>query len=440
VIRKITIIITAIIFLLIPPSSLISIHNVKPIVQTSATSSSVYETLCSLDICSNKGVLPRSTDSVLTKLNNNSGNFPDTLGISQTGSFELGGSEQRFTFFTQGRWWVFYNDFASPNHNVVYTSSRTGNIWAPNKIIQTGINGGADYFGVGLSGSYFYYASNNHSGTYDYIQWLRGIPDSNGAIKWGKSYNISLAVAPYNPSLTADSSNYPFISYNSADNNSYPYVIKSTLNNGTWNTASGYPVKMDSGAMVSNTRRIVIVPLTRNKMAAVWEGNNTVLKVRSYDGNSTWNTVVRSNSEAYFGEEFSVTSLGDVVNIAYTSRHSIHYDQYQYWGNSLNSEQSVVSTNYDVVPNLVQDGNVVYLFWGNVTTPEFYYMYKSGSNWTAPQRLFVDYGRTYSTKQAWLFTSPTINEKNQICLVYATGIRAPFHIRIAIFNLKSQFS
>ena len=297
-------------------------------------------------------------------------NSPKTVGTSYTGSFELGGSEQRFTFFTVGRWWVFYNDFASPNHNVVYTSSLNGTSWSPKTIIQTGINGGADYFGVGLAGLYFYYASNNHSGTDNYIQWFRGTPASNGGIAWSQSFNVSLSVAPYNPSLTADSNGYPYISYNSADNNSYPFVIKSSLSNGTWKTATGYPMQMDSTDMTANSRRIVIVPLISGRMVAVWAGNNTVVKVESYDGVSTWNSVVQTTSEAYYGEEFSVTSSGDTVNIAYTSKHSISYVQYSYLGNSLSSDQSIVSTDYDVVPNLAQDGSTVYLFWGNVTTPK----------------------------------------------------------------------
>src|SRR5579864_7352288 len=49
-----------------------------------------------------------AVNSNLSDASTNHQDFPDTLGTSQTGSFELGGSEQRFTFSTRGRWWVFY--------------------------------------------------------------------------------------------------------------------------------------------------------------------------------------------------------------------------------------------------------------------------------------------------------------------------------------------
>ncbi len=259
--RKVDPVIFVLVLLLVLSS--FSVLNVNATVDSGSASvsrPSIASTTesCSIGACTNGYTRPSPhyREIMNSDLLNSSDPFPSTLGISQTGSFELGGSEQRFIFFTQGRWWAFYNDFASPNHNVVFTSSTNGISWTQSTIIQSGINGGADYFGIGLAGKYFYYASNNHSGTYDYIQWFRGTPVSDGAITWGKSYNISLPVAPYNPTLTADTSNHPYISFNSADNNSYPYTIKSSFTNGTWQTAPGYPIKMDSNAMTSNSRRI----------------------------------------------------------------------------------------------------------------------------------------------------------------------------------------
>ncbi len=178
------------------------------------------------------------------------------------------------------------------------------------------------------------------------------------------------------------------------------------------------------------------MPLSSDKMAAIWAGNNTVVKIRSYNGISTWNPIVQSTSEAYYGEELSVTASRNTVNIAYTCGHSICFNQYNYKGNSLSPDRIIASTDYDPIPNLVQDGNLVYLFWGNVTPPTFYYMDKAGNTWTHQQSWFVGFGENYSTNRAWLFTTPTANSENQIGMIYATGDVSPYDIQFALLNVE----
>ena len=151
----------------------------------------------------------------------------------------------RYTFYTQGKYWVFYglND-----SKVYYKTSSDGVSWSSEYSISTP-DTSLSWATVTLRDTYLHltYADDIS----DTVKYRRGVPNADSSITWSDVWQtvVSLATNPMRQAVAADTDNYPFVIYQKKTPTDYytTYISKSSTNNGTWSTAGGYPLEVVSG-------------------------------------------------------------------------------------------------------------------------------------------------------------------------------------------------
>src|SRR5947209_20622230 len=93
----------------------------------------------------------------------------------------------------------------------------------------------------------------------------------------------------------------------------YPYVFTSSTTDGTWNTATGFPVQLSTTSGVNGFN---IIPLTSGKVAVVFGRYSTTMSVASWSG-SGWQTTVNTVSSLANYWKFSSVGIGDTVRIVF---------------------------------------------------------------------------------------------------------------------------
>ncbi|MBA7492009.1 hypothetical protein ES702_02558 [subsurface metagenome] len=171
---------------------------------------------------------------------------------------------QRANFNAQNRSWVFVcitRDFK----DILTYSSSTDDITWENSYDDNGepplIADGADSweFDIHYDGTYVHYV---YDGFPD-IEYMRGTPLTNGSIQWGDLQTAFTDSDPdfsaYNVKVGADDHNYPWIGYGWYDSPSIwqNWVTKSSINDGTWVTASGFPHQLGG----NDATGVVCIPL-----------------------------------------------------------------------------------------------------------------------------------------------------------------------------------
>lgn len=130
----------------------------------------------------------------------------------------------------------------------MFASSADGATWSsPNTVRATPE---AWTFSTWFDGTFVYYAAFSSESLTEsrILYYRRGTPNANGAITWSAAEGTVWTEGPnqlaFYPSVVTDSNGYPYVAYPYKDTStgiSYVYVAKSSTNDGTWNTANGYP-------------------------------------------------------------------------------------------------------------------------------------------------------------------------------------------------------
>ncbi|MCP8305019.1 MAG: hypothetical protein H3Z50_06100, partial [archaeon] len=297
---------------------------------------------------------------------------PTTIGTSTT-ALAVGFPDQHKGFYANGRHWVFY---VNGTHMVYKTSADDGSSWNNFTVIRSGVVSGRD-FSIYFDGTYVHYVFANF--TLDVaIYYRRGTPNLDGSITWSDDEQIAVpssASDQYLALIATDSNGYPFISYK---DNDYPYVTKSSLNNGTWQTASGFPHQLTSTS--GTTWRSVIIPLTSGKMYAyylktgpapqliygqLWNGTNW----GSEETVSQW-----TPSSNYM---VSAVNYGDDIHLVYcnvTSR-DILYTKRTY-GSGWSADETIQTSAQAPALSLVSGTGDLYCFWMDAPTADHVYYKK----------------------------------------------------------------
>jgi len=196
----------------------------------------------------------------------------------------------RKTFYANGRYWAFYAIGGGTWYGAIYCRTSTdGASWTGASSI--GIDGGTDFqgFSVWFDGTYFHVAYGD-KGEYaddNGLRYRSGTPNADGSITWRAAWqnvyvdngDITYAV------IATDASGYPYIRYNRQTGTySHQYeIIKSSLNNGTWSTAGGYPT---TGIVYE--RGVLVGYPNSNKMYVIssWQTPSQRLMGTYYNGTS----------------------------------------------------------------------------------------------------------------------------------------------------------
>jgi hypothetical protein len=349
---------------------------------------------------------------------------------------------QRKSFYTAGRFWVFYTN----GSYMVYSTSTDGSTWASPTTIRTAAYGYT--FSVWFDGTYLHYAYASASSIY----YRRGTPNSDGTITWSadeQTVSTTYNSASY-PMISVDTNGYVWIGYNDKTGTKYyPYVIKSGNNDGTWGTGTITQLSTTS----SSYWRVSIIPLTAGKMLAIYASYDVLVKAKKWDG-SAWGSEVTTTSAIYYGYYHSAVAQGDDVHLVFLkySTYDILYVKYTYSSDSFGSETTLVSgatSTSSPVISIDASTNDLYVFAATKTTG-------TPSGWTADHIYYIKYtasSGTWGSWTDWIDESSTgTNELlyaadrltcfyqaygNYIGLEYMTKTASPYNVKFAYLSLAA---
>ena len=217
---------------------------------------------------------------------------------------------QRKIIYDAGHWWYFY----AYGGNLVYRTSSDGGSWSSET--QTGAQASDGWhFSV-------WHNSPNISlvtvlTSTQYLYYRKGTLNSAGTITWSADLQTiasgsEISTTTNYPTIAEDSGGYPYVTYGTQTTNLS--MTKSDLKNGTWSTTSGYPIQLNDNS-ISNVYGVVL-PLTSQKMVALYRGLGTVFKSRIYNGTS-WLTEEQASTSSVQSAFFSAVTIGDNVYLAF---------------------------------------------------------------------------------------------------------------------------
>ena len=304
--------------------------------------------------------------------------------------------------------------------------------WQYGSVYFTATAGQERYFYIPLS------IVNPPSNEYLYVEFAWYISTSSSSATAGLylraetyySFVMQYGWAYYYPYVSVDSSGCASVAYRRYNYYSYPYVTKSSLNNGTWQTASGFPYQLHTSS--SWYWRLSILPLTEGK-AYVLYNNRYETYGRLWNG-STWEsqetvTTTDLQDSSYFS---AVTEGGDVHYVFLRSgTYDILYRKRTY-GTGWDAEFSVQSsTTYSSAPVLSINtaNNDLYVFWaGSPTANHVYYKKNSGGVWDTLPNDWIDESSEVLTGNDRL-TSYYKDAEGRIALIYMTKTMMPYNVK-----------
>lgn len=298
---------------------------------------------------------------------------------------------QRKTFYTLNKYWVFYT-----HAEIRYKTSTDGLTWSDATVVCPGGPDGGVY-SIWFDGNYVHYVRSTGIPT-ESLLYRRGMPNSNGTITWSTpTEQTVITVADplqlHEPFITVDSEGYPWIGYRWGTNGDrWPNCTKSSLNNGTWQTASGFPYQL---SQLSKTNWAVsIVPLTQQKAYAVY------LSVGSVRGR-LWNGVAFQNEELIASASISgrtrfahsAVARGDDVylvflNISLINEILFYNRTYATGWNTKETVQSSVESTAFPVLSINSTNTDLYCFWANSDT--IYYKKRVENSWDTDATTWIN--------------------------------------------------
>jgi len=196
--------------------------------------------------------------------------------------------------------------------------------------------------------------------------YLRAETSNSFTLQYGWAYNY--------PYVSTDSNGFPFISYTRSNYYAYPFVVKSSLNNGTWQTSSGFPYKLQTSS--STNWRTTVLPLAAGKAYVIYTERLTVYG-RLWDG-SGWSTEETiTTTDLQLPQYFSAVCENDNIHIVFltASPYNINYRKRTYgtgWETETTIQASTTSTSAPALSINTANGDLYCLWAGSPTASCIY--------------------------------------------------------------------
>ncbi len=313
---------------------------------------------------------PDTTIPPLTPVNVSSstaGTYPASEGVG--GGYRL--------VYDQGLFWVFFSD----GKQMAYATSSSGLNFGSVTTIRAATDG--SFFSV-------YFSPAAHSVSYAYypfgtpaskLLYRTGTLNAAGTITWAAAEQTVLTL-PQNIRLlqsviAIDSAGYPWIGYTYFDGTKgtgTPYVVRSSMNNGVWVNATGFPFQLSTTA---GTNVIVRpIPLTNGKVLVVYAVDGSKVHARLWNGVSWGAQETASANSVGSANKVAAVSLGDNVYLVYISTlNNIQYVTRMYssasWSGEITVQTSVPSSTG--VTLSIDSSGILYFFWTNPANGHIYF-------------------------------------------------------------------
>jgi len=312
---------------------------------------------------------------------------------------------QRKSFYGSGRYWVFY----STGTNLVYRTSTDGETWTSETTVRASANG--YYFSIWYNGTAVSYV---HATGLSNIVYRCGTTQTDGTISWLTSeQTITSGAKVGTPTISIDSSGYPWVGYDNgtASDTKEPYVLKSSLNNGTWSTASGFPYKLRSGTAMGWS--VFPNPATSSKIYAVYvEAYTAIAYGKMWSGSWGSEESVFSGGSSRM-EWSSIATDDDMVHVVYrkAGTYKIAYRERSVAGVWSSEETVTDSSAYS--PQITKDENDTYIFYGVGSKIKAEARYSDGTSSD------VEISGSYGTNVRWISSySQIFNSENAIVFMH----------------------
>jgi len=343
-----------------------------------------------------------------------------TIIAENTGMYATAYSYQRKLGYQNGRFWSFYSD----STNMTFKTSTNGYTWTDTTTVRPCTKG--TMFSVYLDGTYIHYtyAPETLNGA---LVYRKGTTYANGTITWVTSEQTVYQDASkhvYEPTVCVDSNGYPFVGF-LRHPLLHPFVIKSLYNNGTWQTATGFPYELST---VPTFWYVSVIPLTSSKVYAVYArdgAGNT--KGKLWNGTS-WGEEETITSLSLWGIGYSTVSEGDNVHFVFLQKETYNICYVNRTSGSGWGSEQVIGTGEDFsYPTLTINGTRLVSFWAKADT--VYYAKYDGSAWQSAVNWFSD---SISGRSLNAFYNATDNE---LAVLWTTN--SPYKV---MFKLWGQYS
>jgi len=310
----------------------------------------------------------------------------------------------------------YYYAFYNNNSKLLYRYSSDGGSWSDETVVGTCNNGG--YFSLWANSTHIDYSLYQIG-----LRYRRGTFGSNGPISWVTAENIVKNDGSAFPSFIAvDSQGYPYITYSTG---SAFKIFKSSLNNGSWANATGYPQTLSSSA--SAYWEGSLVPLSNSKMYAVFSkasafADYTKALGRLYNGTGWEPEENASTSVLWSSLGHSIVSKTDDVHLVFMD--STGLDKYvkRTYGVGWGSETTLPFTSTFPVISKASATSRGQLYVFGIVTKTIYWCYYNGS-WGGAESI------TEAININLLSISALYEESNdEVAIIYSTA-QAPYVVK-----------
>jgi len=351
---------------------------------------------------------------------------PSVVGTSTT-SVAIGLPFQRNAFYANGLFWVFYID----GSNLVYKTSTDGSSWSSATVVRSASS--TSVFSVWFDGTYVHYTFTLR----DYNQpilYRRGTI-SGSSISWAVEQTAVSGNSAYLfdfVTIAVDANGYPWIGYQRYDSADYmgnALITKSNRNDGTWETASGFPyVLAEDGCWF-----VIPVPLSNGYTYIVYAQEANSAYGRLWTG--SWGSIetIRDSGAAL---DYCLSAVADgndvyVVQVwhQYGNPQGI-VSRKRTYGVGWGTEQTVMSgADYFSYPSLFVNpsNHVLYCFWMDYPTANhiYYKKYQNGAWDTSETDWITESGTIY-------YLVAFYSSSNYAGLCYVT---AGYNVKFAYLSL-----
>ncbi len=323
-----------------------------------------------------------------------------------------------------GRIWLWYWD----GTNIVYQSRPAGGgSWTSPEAVR--VCDDRLNFATWFDGTYFHYAySQGNVNTPDSsVYYRRGLANADGSITWSAAEQTVLGHDASHRrrrlSVCVDDGGYPWIAWQqvtrTSSSNDPPQVITSSVNDGTWTTAAGYPYQP---SIWQFSWYVSLVPMTGGKVMMFYGGAyelwERILTIDSKGSEVTISGYQATNRQ----QRHNAVAIGDVVYLCY--QWQLASIRFQVYDGSWSAYETP-ATPADR-PGLLakKDDSTLMLFWENAASVIKYKQYTiSGGSWGS-EETFID--ESGDTIPSWGVMLASYDGEGYPFLHYATKAGAPY--------------
>lgn len=298
--------------------------------------------------------------------------------------------QYRFSFYANGRFWVFYSDgskmrFKTSVDGVTWSSStqvRSAGHWDCFNIFYDTVSDRVHYACTPLVAGNIFFRS--------------GTPNADGSITWiaaeeeiPTTYEYAFYVH-----INVDAYGVVWISYQDrtalSGGSHYPYVVKSGNNNGTWGTTpAGFPHQL-STTNDATWRVLVVRELMTAEMYVIYARDGEQPLGKNWKGtyweseeNDVTDYPIYADSSGH--PLMSASNVGAVIYFVYV-RDTTMQIRFNYRGVSggwqANDELVQDDTTSLMFPAITPvSGTLQYCFWGNSTSDKIHYKKRVSGTW-----------------------------------------------------------